>query len=91
MHRAQRRLDELGTLGRARHSRALRQQIEEQRRTVKRLDRERERIEEQQRLNRKRMRELVPREPRPERGLGRERGIERGLERERSLDRGIEL
>ena len=91
MHRAQRRLDELGTLGRARHSRALRQQIEEQRRTVKRLDRERERIEEQQRLNRKRMRELVPREPRPERGLGRERGIERGLERERSLDRGIDL
>jgi hypothetical protein len=29
--------------------------------------------------------------PRPERGLGRERGIERGLERERGLDRGIEL
>jgi conjugative relaxase-like TrwC/TraI family protein len=91
LHRTRRRLGELGALGRARHSRALRQQIEEQRRTVERVDRQRKRIEEQQRLNRKRMRELVPREPRPERGLGRERGIERGLKRERSLDRGIEL
>jgi conjugative relaxase-like TrwC/TraI family protein len=91
LHQTQRRLDELGALGRARHGPALRQQIEEQRRTVKRLDRECERIEEQQRLNRKRMRELVPREPRPERSLGRERGIGRGLERERSLNRGIEL
>jgi conjugative relaxase-like TrwC/TraI family protein len=91
LHQTERQLDELGTLGRARHSRALRKQIEEQRRTVKRLDRERERLEEQQRLNRTRMRELVPREPRPERGLGRERGIGRGLERERSRDREIEL
>jgi ATP-dependent exoDNAse (exonuclease V) alpha subunit len=91
LHRTRRQLDELGRLGRARHGRSLRQQIEGQRRTADRLDRERQRLEEQQRLNRKRMRELVPREPRPERGLGRERGVGRGLERERSLDRGIEL
>jgi conjugative relaxase-like TrwC/TraI family protein len=91
LHQTKRRLDELGALGRARHSRGLRQEIEDQRRTVERLDRERERLEKQRRLNRNRMRELVPREPRPERGLGRERGIERGLEWERSLDRGIEL
>jgi hypothetical protein len=91
LHQTKRRLDELGALGRARHSRGLRQEIEDQRRTVERLDRERERLEKQRRLNRNRMRELVPREPRPERGLGRERGIERGRERERSLDRGIEL
>jgi UvrD-like helicase C-terminal domain len=91
LHQTQRRLDELGALGRARHGRALRLRIEEQRRTVKRLVRARERIEEQQRLNRKRMRELVPREPKPERGLGREPSLERGRSPERSLDRGIEL
>ena len=63
--------------------------VEEQRRALERLDRERERIEERRRLNRERMRELVPHESRPERGLGRERELERTPER--NLLRGIEL
>jgi hypothetical protein len=37
------------------------------------------------------MLELARTEPRPERGLGRERAIGHSLERGRNLDRGIEL
>jgi hypothetical protein len=89
LHQSRRQLNELGALGRARHGRSLRERVEEQRRTLERLDHERERIEERQRLNRERMRELVPHESQPERGLGRDRELGRGPER--NLSRGIEL
>ena len=89
LHQSRRQLNELGVLGRARHGRSLRERVEEQRRALERLDHERERIEERQRLNRERMRELVPHESRPERGLGRDREL--GRRPERNLSRGIEL
>jgi conjugative relaxase-like TrwC/TraI family protein len=91
LHQTKDTLEELGPLARTRRGRTLRDRIEKQRRTVYRLDRERTRIEEQQRLNHKRMRELVPREPRPQRSLRREPSLERGRSPERSLDHGIEL
>jgi len=87
----ERRLGELGAFGRACHSRALRQQIEEREREVRRLDRDLTRIDEQGRLSRERLRELAHSEPRRQRSLGRKPGVGRDLGRERSLDRGIEL
>jgi conjugative relaxase-like TrwC/TraI family protein len=89
LHQSRRQLDTLGVLGRTRHGRSPRERVEEQRRALERLDREHERIEERQRLNRGRMREPVFDEPRPAHGLGREREL--GRTPERNLSRGIEL
>ncbi len=91
LRRTGRTLENMGALGRARHGRTLRGQIEARKREVARLDKELERLEERQRLMRERALELASSEPRPERGISRERGIGRSLERGRSLDRGIEL
>jgi conjugative relaxase-like TrwC/TraI family protein len=89
LHRARRMLEDAGPLGRARRGRALRQRIEVRQRGVARVDRELERLEEQRQVNRERALELARNEPRPERGLDRERDI--GRSPQRSLDRAIEL
>jgi ATP-dependent exoDNAse (exonuclease V) alpha subunit len=89
LHQAQRRLDGLGLVGRARHGRSLRDRIEERRERLAGLERELERLEQEVRRTRERARELFRSQPRPERGLGREREL--GRTPERSLSRGIEL
>jgi conjugative relaxase-like TrwC/TraI family protein len=89
LHRTKRTLEELGPFGRARHGRTLREQLADQRQTVARLDRERERLEHKRRLNRERALELARAQPRPERGLSREPTLERGLAHAHEL--GIDL
>jgi conjugative relaxase-like TrwC/TraI family protein len=84
-----RKLAGLGVVGRARHGRALRDEIDERKQLVARLDRELERRDRQLRTTRERALELVRSQPTPERGLGRERNLERTPGR--GLDRGIEL
>jgi hypothetical protein len=83
-----RRLAGLGVLGRARHGGALRDEIAEREQRLARLDRELERLDHQIRKTREHALELVPSQPMPGRGLGRERDLERTP---RGLDRGIEL
>jgi conjugative relaxase-like TrwC/TraI family protein len=89
LHGATRELGRLGLIGRARHARRLRDEIGERRERLGGLDRELERLEREVRATRRRARELFRSQPRPERGLGREREL--GLTPERSLSRGIEL
>jgi len=91
LNQTRRILDDLGPFGRARHGRTLREQIEERKRDIARLDRELEQLERRLRATRERALELLRSEPQPERGLNRDRGLDRGLGRGRSLDRGIEL
>jgi conjugative relaxase-like TrwC/TraI family protein len=89
LHHTQRQLDGFGLVGRARHGRTLRDQIDESRERLAGLERELERFEREVRSTRKRALELYRSQPPPERGLGREREL--GRTPERSLDRGIEL
>jgi conjugative relaxase-like TrwC/TraI family protein len=87
LHFATRDLGQLGLLGRARHARRLRDEIAERRERLAAHDRELERLEREVRATRERARDRS--QPRPERGLGREREL--GRTPERSLSRGIEL
>jgi conjugative relaxase-like TrwC/TraI family protein len=89
LNQTSRKLAGLGVVGRARHGRALRDQLGEREQRVARLDRELERLERQLRTTRERALELVRSQPTPGRGLGRERDLERTPGR--GLDRGIEL
>jgi conjugative relaxase-like TrwC/TraI family protein len=89
LHETTRDLGRLGVLDRARHARRLRAAIGERREQLVGLDRELERLERELRGTRERSRELFRSQPRPERGLGREREL--GRTPERSLSRGIEL
>jgi ATP-dependent exoDNAse (exonuclease V) alpha subunit len=89
LNQTNRRLAGLGVFGRARRGGALRDEISEHDQKLVRLDRELERVDQQLRRTRQRALELTPTQPRPERGLRRERAIGRALER--GLDRGIEL
>jgi conjugative relaxase-like TrwC/TraI family protein len=89
LHQTNRKLAGLGVVGRARHGRALRDEIDERKQRVARLDRELERLDRQLRITRERALELVRSQPTPGRGLGRERDLERTPSR--GLDRGIEL
>ena len=89
LNQAQRRLDGLGLIGRARHGRTLRQQIDQSRERLTGLDHQHERLAEELRGTRERARELYRSQPPPERGLGREREL--GRTPERSLPRGIEM
>lgn len=82
-------LEGMSALGRVRRGRGLRERIDYREREVVFLDRELERLDEQQRLNHKRALELARAQPRPERGLTREPALEPGLEREHDL--GMEL
>ncbi len=86
-----RTLENMSPLGRARHGRTLRAQIEARGRDVARIDRALEQLERQLRATRERALALASSERRPERGISRERAIGRSLERGRSLDRGLEL
>jgi conjugative relaxase-like TrwC/TraI family protein len=88
LHQTGRKLAGLGPLGRARHGRALRDQLADGEQQVSRLDRELERLDRQLRTTRQRALELIRDQRTPERGLGRERDLERTP---RGLDRGIEL
>jgi conjugative relaxase-like TrwC/TraI family protein len=87
LHQAQRHLDALGPVGRARQGRTLRDQIDERRERLAGVDRQLERLDKELRGTRER--ELYRSQPPPERGLGREREL--GRTPERSLSRGIEL
>jgi conjugative relaxase-like TrwC/TraI family protein len=89
LHEAKRRLDGLGLVRHARHGRTLRDQIDESRERLAGLDRELERLERELHGTRERALELFRSQPRPERGLGREREL--GRTPGRNLDRGIEL
>jgi conjugative relaxase-like TrwC/TraI family protein len=89
LHQTRRELAGLGMIGRARRGGALRDQIGEREERLVRFDRELERLDRQLRVTRERALELVRTQPRPERGLTRERGI--GRAPERSLGRKIEL
>jgi ATP-dependent exoDNAse (exonuclease V) alpha subunit len=89
LNQANRRFAGLGVFGRARHGRALQDQISEQEARLARLDRELARLDQQLRRTRERALELAPTQPRHERGLS--RGRPRGRAPERGLDRGIEL
>jgi hypothetical protein len=89
LHRAQRELGSLGVIGRARHGRTLRDQIDSRQERLAGLDRELERLERELGLTRERAFELMNTQPRPERGLSRERELAHAPER--SLGRGIEL
>jgi conjugative relaxase-like TrwC/TraI family protein len=88
LHQTSRELGGLGVLGRARHGRALRDQIHECQQRLALLDREHERIDKVLRLTRARALELGDAQPRHERGLGRKRSIERPPGR--GLDLGLE-
>jgi conjugative relaxase-like TrwC/TraI family protein len=89
LHQAQRQLDALGPIRRARHGRTLRDQIDERRERLASVDRQLERLDKQLRRTRERARELYRNQPPPERSLGREREL--GRIPERGLSRGIEF
>ena len=86
LHQTNRTLAGLGVLGRARHGRALRDEIGEHEQTLARLDRELARLDRELRVTRERAFELARARPRLERGLTREPTLERGLGRERGLE-----
>jgi ATP-dependent exoDNAse (exonuclease V) alpha subunit len=79
----------LGTLGRARRGRTLREQIGEHGQAIARLDLELGRLDRQLRQTREQALERARTRPRPEPGPTREPALEQGLGREREL--GIEL
>jgi conjugative relaxase-like TrwC/TraI family protein len=79
LHATKQELAGLGTLGRARHSRRLREQISERREELAGLGTQVDRLEREQRALGARLRDL-PRVGRPGRDLVRERPLERGLE-----------
>jgi hypothetical protein len=89
LNQTDRKLAGLGVVGRARHGRAHRDEIDKREQLVVRLDRELERLERQLRTTRERALDLARTEPTPGRGLRRKRDLERAPGR--SLDRGIEL
>lgn len=91
LQQSRRTLKTTGALSRARHGRTLRGQIGRRARELTGLDRELERLDERQQLNRERALDLARSEPQPKRGHSRERELGHTLERGRSLDRGIEL
>jgi ATP-dependent exoDNAse (exonuclease V) alpha subunit len=84
VHQTSRKLAGLGVVGRVRHGRVLRDQLGECQGRLAGLDRELVQVDKQLRVTRARALELAPIQPRPDRGLSRERGLERtpsGLER----------
>ncbi len=91
LRHAQRHLDELGLVRRARRGRTLRAQIDGRRERLAGLDRQLERLEQELHGTRAHALELYRSQPPPERGLGLGRERELGRTPERSLDRGIEL
>jgi hypothetical protein len=87
LHQTSRKLAGLGPLGRARHGRALRDQLADRKQQVSRLDRELERLDHQLRTIRERALDLAKTRSTAERGLSRTHG----LAQERGLGREIEL
>jgi conjugative relaxase-like TrwC/TraI family protein len=85
LNQTNRELAGLGVVGRVRHGRALRDQLGECQGRLAHLDRELARVDKQLRATRERALELARTQPRPDRGLSRERALERapgrGIER----------
>jgi hypothetical protein len=83
LHHTNRKLAGLGALARARHGRALRDELGDHEQRLARLDQRLEQVDRQLRVTRARQFELTRSEPGRGRGLGRERS-------ERSTGRGLE-
>jgi hypothetical protein len=81
----------MSTLRRARHGRALREQIREHEQDLSRLDHELTHLNQQLRHARERALELTRSRPRRERALTRQRTLEPSPQPERSLSRGIDF
>ncbi|MGH2987330.1 MAG: AAA family ATPase, partial [Solirubrobacterales bacterium] len=81
LHGAKRKLADIGAIGRARHGRRLREQIDERRDALAHVDAELERLDREHQALGTRLREISRLErPRAGRELTRERGLDRGLE-----------